>query len=73
MKAKLEAIQNAFLDDMEDGKRFSALKTAVAALQGLGMDHSAACHTVTHWAVEDGLIPDALENVAEVQAERLTA
>jgi len=69
MKAKLEAIQNDFINGLEEtDDPVAALKAAVAALEKLGMDRRIAVHAVTHWAMEDGLFDPEDEPVAEAQA-----
>jgi type VI protein secretion system component VasK len=71
MKAKIEAIQNDFLNALDSDNPVDGLKRAVAALEKLGSPRSAACHIVTHWAMEDGLFDPEDEAVAEQQAERI--
>jgi hypothetical protein len=72
MKAKLEAIQNDFINGLEESDdAATALRAAVAALEKLGLTRHIACMTATHWAMEDGLFDPEDEPEAEKQAEAL--
>jgi hypothetical protein len=71
MKAKLEAIQNDFNNQLDNDETAFGLKQAVAALEKLGFSRHIACVTVTHWGMEYGLFDPEIEDVAEKQAEAI--
>lgn len=68
------AIRSEFLSSLRDSDtdNFEALIAGARALAKLeGCTLPEACRKLTHWAVEDGFIPESAEEEAEQQAEEI--
>jgi len=68
---KLLDIRAKFLLEMDEEGSFPAVVDSVESLRraGLAKDVHEACTIVTRWAVEEGYVPEYLEDTAETQAE----
>lgn len=66
----IQSIKNKFLDSVTnpEADTCQAMIDAVADLRTLGMDLSAAVHSVAQWGVDGGLYPQEMEPLAEESA-----